>query len=66
MPIYEFKCKKCDKIKEVLVLGSDKEPKKCECGGELEKLVSHSSFHLKGTGWYQTDYVDKVNVKPPT
>ncbi len=23
------------------------------------KLISHSSFHLKGTGWYVTDYADK-------
>lgn len=64
MPIYEFKCNQCNKIKEVIILGDEEEPKKCECGGDLKKLVSHSSFHLKGTGWYKTDYVDKVNVKP--
>jgi predicted nucleic acid-binding Zn ribbon protein len=27
-----------------------------ECSGSLQKLVSHSSFHLKGSGWYITDY----------
>jgi predicted nucleic acid-binding Zn ribbon protein len=33
---------------------------KCEkCGGRLQKLVSNSSFVLRGTGWYKTDYVAK-------
>jgi predicted nucleic acid-binding Zn ribbon protein len=26
------------------------------CGGALNKLISHTSFILKGTGWYATDY----------
>ena len=60
MPIYEYECMKCGRIKEVLQKISDNPLTQCEhCSGELHKLVSQSSFHLKGTGWYVTDYADK-------
>jgi putative FmdB family regulatory protein len=60
MPIYEYECSKCGRIDEVLQKFSDKPLKKCKhCSGKLHKLVSHSSFHLKGTGWYVTDYANK-------
>jgi len=60
MPIYEYECMKCGKIDEVVQKFSDKQLTKCKhCSGKLNKLVSHSSFHLKGTGWYATDYANK-------
>jgi len=61
MPIYEFECNKCDKITEVLLTLDEKPPKKCEfcTGGRLKKLISLSSFQLKGDGWYSTDYSKK-------
>jgi len=60
MPIYEYECSKCAKIDEVLQKFSDKPLVRCKhCSGKLHKLVSHSSFHLKGTGWYITDYANK-------
>jgi putative FmdB family regulatory protein len=60
MPIYEYECTKCGKIEEVLQKFSDKPLVKCRhCSGKLHKLISHSSFHLKGTGWYVTDYAGK-------
>ena len=59
MPIYEYECKKCGKHEEVLQKFSDKPLKKCpHCSGKLQKLISQSSFHLKGSGWYVTDYAD--------
>lgn len=59
MPIYEYECSKCGRVNEVLQKFSDKPLKKCKhCSGKLHKLVSHSSFHLKGTGWYVTDYAN--------
>jgi predicted nucleic acid-binding Zn ribbon protein len=30
-----------------------------ECHGQLRKLISMSTFHLKGSGWYTTDYAGK-------
>jgi putative FmdB family regulatory protein len=60
MPIYEYECTKCGKIEEVLQNFSDKPLTKCQsCRGKLQKLVSQSTFHLKGTGWYVTDYANK-------
>jgi len=60
MPIYEYECSKCGRVDEVLQKFSDKPLVKCRhCSGKLHKLISHSSFHLKGTGWYITDYAGK-------
>lgn len=60
MPIYEYKCKKCDKVFEVLQKINSDPLKKCiYCDGEVEKLISLSSFQLKGSGWYDTDYKNR-------
>lgn len=60
MPIYEYECAKCGEVFEILQKFSDKPLVKCKrCSGKLHKLISHSSFHLKGTGWYVTDYANK-------
>ena len=57
MPIYEYICTKCNDEFEVIQGFSDKPLKTCKkCKGRLRKKVSHSSFHLKGSGWYVTDY----------
>lgn len=62
MPIYEYKCSKCGHQEEVLQKFSESSLTKCElCKGKLKKLISHSSFHLKGTGWYVTDYANNRN-----
>jgi len=60
MPIYEYQCSKCGSISEVLQHFSDKPRSKCaQCGGKMNKLISQSTFHLKGSGWYVTDYAGK-------
>ena len=60
MPIYEYECKQCGRIEEALQKFSDKPLAKCRhCSGKLTKLISRNSFHLKGTGWYVTDYTGK-------
>ena len=57
MPIYEYLCEGCDKHIEVVQKISADPLTKCgSCGGKLNKLISQSSFHLKGSGWYVTDY----------
>ncbi|HHW20946.1 FmdB family zinc ribbon protein [Thermodesulfovibrio thiophilus] len=62
MPIYEYECLKCHKIHEIIQKISDKPLNNCpECGGKLRKLISQSSFILKGSGWYVTDYARKNN-----
>ncbi len=61
MPIYEYACKKCDGEFEVSQRITDEPLKRhlCpHCGKRtvVTKLISRSSFHLKGSGWYMTDY----------
>ena len=57
MPIYEYICEKCGSHIEVIQKISDAPLKRCaKCRGKLEKTVSRTSFQLKGSGWYVTDY----------
>jgi putative FmdB family regulatory protein len=60
MPIYEYKCQKCGRQFEAFQGITDPELKSCKfCKGKVHKLVSLSSFSLKGSGWYVTDYKGK-------
>lgn len=57
MPIYEYVCQKCGHHLEVMQKMSDKPLTRCkECKGKLEKIFSQTSFQLKGSGWYVSDY----------
>jgi putative FmdB family regulatory protein len=57
MPVYEYKCTKCEKQFEVTQRITDAPLTECaSCGGELKKLITNTSFVLKGSGWYVTDY----------
>ncbi len=59
MPIYEYVCEKCGKLNDVLQKVSDPPPERCDgCGekGKLTKIVSRSSFVLRGGGWYADLY----------
>ncbi len=57
MPIYEYRCTSCQDDFEVTQKISDAPLSECpKCHGTLEKLISQSSFVLKGSGWYMTDY----------
>ena len=65
MPIYEYECTRCGRVEEVMQQFSDKPLKTCrKCSGRLHKLISRSSFHLKGNGWYVTDYAGKTGSTP--
>lgn len=66
MPIYEYECEECAHQLEALQKFSDEPLKKCpECGKDsLKKVVSQTSFQLKGSGWYVTDIRDKDKPKP--
>jgi putative FmdB family regulatory protein len=63
MPIYEYQCQKCGTF-EVTQRITEKPLGKCPtCKGKVKKLISNTSFQLKGTGWYVTDYARKDNNK---
>jgi len=61
MPIYEYRCTKCEHEFEQWQKISDPPVKVCpKCHAhKVEKLMSLSSFQLKGSGWYATDYGGK-------
>ena len=59
MPIYEYRCRKCGEF-EVTQRITDSALTRCPtCRGKVTKLISNTSFHLKGSGWYVTDYARK-------
>ncbi len=67
MPIYEYKCKACDREFEYQQRMSDPDKTECEaCGASaLERLISRTAFQLKGSGWYKDLYSSsKPESKP--
>lgn len=64
MPIYEYKCGKCGVV-EVMQRITESPLKKCpNCKRRVERMISPTSFVLKGTGWYATDYAKKGSAPP--
>ena len=60
MPIYEYVCDKCGSRIEIIQRVGDTPLKRCrKCRGKLQKAISRTSFQLKGSGWYATDYPHK-------
>ncbi|MGH8120124.1 MAG: FmdB family zinc ribbon protein [Gammaproteobacteria bacterium] len=61
MPIYEYECSKCGHTLEVIQKVSAAALTRCPACHKrtLHKRVSASAFHLKGSGWYVTDFKDK-------
>lgn len=63
MPIYEYLCPKCGGF-EVTQRITEDPLKRCPtCRSKVRKLISASSFQLKGSGWYVTDYARADNGK---
>lgn len=57
MPIYEYRCKECQQVFEEWQKDFAEHQFSCPvCGGLSERLISNTSFVLKGGGWYVTDY----------
>ena len=60
MPLYEYECEACGHRFETIQKFSDPPLERCpKCGGVVRKLQSAPAFHLKGSGWYITDYARK-------
>ena len=65
MPLYEYQCQSCGRKFEVLQKFSDPPlTTHEECGGKAERVLSAPAFHLKGTGWYATDYAKSGSSTP--
>ncbi|MBI5235261.1 MAG: zinc ribbon domain-containing protein [Deltaproteobacteria bacterium] len=79
MPIYEYQCVDCSHAFETMQKFSDEPIKVCpKCSGKnVSKLISQSSFTLKGGGWFKSGYsscekkeevkakADEAGTKPP-
>lgn len=66
MPMYEYGCSDCGNQFEVRQKFSDQPLAKCpQCGGPVAKLISQTSFALKGSGWYAQGYSKDSKPKTP-
>lgn len=64
MPTYEYECPKCPRVFEVRQRITEKPLETCDvCGGSVRRLLSASTFILKGGGWYVTDYPSESRKK---
>jgi putative FmdB family regulatory protein len=59
MPIYEYRCAKCGEFEVTQRITEDPLQHCPTCRRKVQKLISNTSFQLKGTGWYITDYARK-------
>lgn len=56
MPIYEYRCEHCGDFEEMQRI-TDPPLERCpKCKKKVRRLISNTSFQLKGSGWYMTDY----------
>lgn len=56
MPIYEYRCEACGTFEEMQRISDPPLAKCLKCKRKVRRLISSTSFQLKGTGWYVTDY----------
>ena len=66
MPVYEYECQKCGTFETTQRITEEPLSKCPTCKGKVKKLISNTSFQLKGTGWYVTDYARKGKDAPKT
>jgi len=56
MPLYEYKCSKCSKTREVREAYGFVGFQMCACGNFMHRAVSSPTFILKGSGWAKDLY----------
>jgi putative FmdB family regulatory protein len=66
MPIYEYRCPKCGTFETTQRI-TEPALKRCPtCKSKVERMISATSFVLKGSGWYATDYARSGGAKSDT
>ena len=61
MPLYEYRCLKCERHTDKIENKNGPHLKKSpHCGGKVESVITAPSIQFKGTGWYVTDYGRKT------
>jgi putative FmdB family regulatory protein len=57
LPLYEYRCLKCDRHTDKIENLNGPHLKKCpHCGGKVESVITAPSIQFKGSGWYVNDY----------
>jgi putative FmdB family regulatory protein len=65
MPVYEYECQTCSEVIELWQNLSESPATNCPtCDGPVKKIISRSSFQLKGGGWYADGYSSTPEAKP--
>lgn len=60
MPLYEYRCTKCNHVFEKIQKFSDPQVTECpKCGAPVEQVISAPAVQFKGAGWYVNDYAKK-------
>jgi len=62
LPLYEYRCLKCDRHTDKIEKVNGPHLKKCpHCGGKVESVITAPSIQFKGSGWYVNDYGPKTS-----
>ena len=62
MPLYEYRCLKCDRHTDKIENLNGPHLKKCpHCGGKVESVITAPAIQFKGSGWYVNDYGRKTS-----
>jgi putative FmdB family regulatory protein len=62
LPLYEYRCLKCDRHTDKIENVNGPHLKKCpHCGGKVESVLTAPAIQFKGSGWYVTDYGRKTS-----
>lgn len=65
MPLYEYRCRQCEKLFDRLERASDPRDGTCpDCGGAATRLLGTPALQFKGSGWYVNDYGKGNGSKP--
>jgi putative FmdB family regulatory protein len=56
MPLYDVRCDACGREEEVFLKLNEKEPECAACGSSMRKIMSPTTFVLKGNGWAKDNY----------
>jgi len=67
VPTYDYQCRSCDRIIEVIHPMSSDGPTVCEqCGGALRRILYATGIIFKGSGFYSTDSRSSSSSAKPT
>jgi len=62
LPLYEYRCLKCDRHTDKIENLNGPHLKKCpHCGGKVESVITAPAIQFKGSGWYVNDYGRKTS-----